>query len=159
MRNPLSAVRPARSALLLTLTTTGLLATGTLLAAPPADGMRGHGLRAADTNNDKAVSAEEFDAMRAAHLARLDGNNDGFVTFEEHKAAREARAREHFLARHDVDGDGRISVDEMADRGGNHFERMDRNRDGAISGDELRRHHRGGSHARGGHGAAAEGGR
>lgn len=144
MRNSNRISRARRPALLAALAATGLLAAGLLVAAPQGKGdMHGDFLETLDANGDGAVSTQEFDTMRAAHLAELDGNNDGLVTFEEHKAAREARAREHFVSRHDKDGDGRVSVDEMAIRGEGHFERMDRDGNGSISRDELRqrRHH------------------
>lgn len=133
----------ARPVLFAALAAAGVLAAGALFAAPrqsPGD-MHGH-FAELDANGDGSISADEFDALRVRHLARLDGNNDGFVTFEEHKAAREARARERFTGRHDRDGDGRVSVDEMADRGDDHFGRMDRNDDGTVTPDELRSRHR-----------------
>ena len=132
---------------------TGLLAAGILVAAPPAgdhDGMhRMHRMGAAfldkvDANKDGNISQAEHDAMRAAHLGELDRNNDGFVTFEEQKAAREARkaareatAAERFTKRHDKDGDGRVSVDELAQRGEGMFERMDTNKDGMVTREEM----------------------
>ena len=154
MRNPNRISRTRRPALFAALAATGLLAAGLAIAAPQGKaGMHGSSFETLDANGDGAVSTQEFDAVRAAHLAELDGNNDGMVSFDEHKAAREARIRAHFVSRHDQDGDGRVSVDEMAVRGEGHFERMDRNGDGSITRDELRRrHHRG---MRGEHGQEA----
>lgn len=138
-----------RNSLLLALLATGVLATGTLLAQP-ADGKRIHivhhldgMLEQADANGDGNISQAEHDAMRAAHLAEMDANNDGFVTYAEHKAAMEARAQAHFTKRHDKDGDGRVSVDEMAERGAGMFERMDADGDGMVTAGELRQGHRG----------------
>lgn len=133
-----------RPALFAALVAAGALAAGVLVAAPrqaPGDVHEGR-FAELDANGDGNISAGEFDALRARHLAQLDGNNDGFVTFDEHKAAREAMAREHFTRRHDRDGDGRVSVDEMADRGDGRFERMDGNDDGVVSQDEMRPRHR-----------------
>jgi Ca2+-binding EF-hand superfamily protein len=140
-----------RNSLLLALLATGVLATGTLLAEPADGGKRIHivkhldggMLEMADANGDGNISQAEHDAMRAAHLAELDANNDGFVTYAEHKAAMEARAQKHFIKRHDKDGDGRVSVDEMAEHGDGMFERMDANGDGMVTAEELRQGHRG----------------
>ena len=141
-----------RNSLLLALLATGVLAAGTLVAAPQdverikivhrMGGMDGM-LEQADTNKDGNISRAEHDAMRAAHLARLDGNNDGFVTHAEHRAAMEARMAEHFTKRHDKNGDGRVSVDEMAAMGEGMFERMDANKDGMVTPEEMKQGHRG----------------
>ena len=146
---------PTPRTLALATLATGLLTAGILVAAPPAgdharDGMhRMHKMGAAfldkiDANKDGNISQAEHDAMRAAHLAELDGNNDGYVTFDEQQAAREARraAREarqveRFTARHDKNGDGRVSVDELAQRGDGMFERMDANGDGMVTREEM----------------------
>ena len=139
MRN----ANPTRTSLLLALLATGVIAAGTLVAAPQDDGPvhiihpMGGLLEKADANGDGNISQAEHDAMRAAHLAELDGNNDGFVTLDEQQAAREARAAERFL-RHDKDGDGRVSVDELAERGEGRFERMDANGDGMLTAEEMK---------------------
>lgn len=61
-------------------------------------GMRGghrgghHGMkmmRSADTDNDGAISQDEFTAAALQHFDRMDANSDGQVTQEERKAARE----------------------------------------------------------------------
>ena len=136
---------PTPRTLALATLATGLLAAG-ILAAAPQDGERMHRvhkmgaafLDSIDANKDGNISQAEHDAMRATHLAELDRNNDGFVTYEEHKAARDARARDHFAKRHDKDGDGRVSIDEMAERGEGMFDRMDANDDGMVTQEEMR---------------------
>ena len=64
-----------------------------------AEGRRGRGgrdgptrmLRRADSNNDEAVSAEEFDAMIEARFARLDTDGSGTITQAERDAAKQNR--------------------------------------------------------------------
>ena len=137
-----------RNSLLLALLATGALAAGTLFAAPPAgEGMHrihkmgGAFLAKADANKDGNISQAEHDALRAAHLAELDRNNDGFVTYDEHKVAMEARAREMFTKHHDQNGDGRVSVDEMAERGEGMFQRLDADKDGMVTAEEMKAGH------------------
>jgi Ca2+-binding EF-hand superfamily protein len=132
MRNSTVIRRPA---LLAAIAATGLLAAGILVAAPGGKG--GKFFEGLDANGDGAISQQEVAAKKAAHARELDGNNDGFVDYDEMKAAREARAREHFTKRHDANGDGRVSLDEMQSRGGNMFERLDGNNDGTITRDEM----------------------
>jgi hypothetical protein len=57
-------------------------------------GMRGHGggmkmMKMADTNNDGAVSQDEFAAAAANRFARIDANNDGKISKEERQAHRQ----------------------------------------------------------------------
>ena len=140
---------PTRTPLLLALLATSLLAAATATAAPSDRPGRGAMFAHLDTNKDGNITRAEHDAARAQRLAGLDANKDGFVTYEEHEAAKERRARDSFARRHDEDGDGRVSVDEMADRGEQMFERMDANDDGVVSADEaqtMRGHRRGGAH-------------
>jgi hypothetical protein len=42
----------------------------------------------ADTNNDQAVSKDEFRAAYAANFAKADSNNDGSISTDERKAMR-----------------------------------------------------------------------
>lgn len=56
-------------------------------------GKRGGGggmkmLALADTNNDQAVSQDEFRAAYASNFAKADSNNDGSISTEERKAMR-----------------------------------------------------------------------
>ena len=157
---------PTPRVLALATLATGLLAAGILVAAPQDAGhgkhrmhqTGGNFLEKIDTDKDGNISKAEHEAARAKQaaaraerLAQVDRNNDGFVTFEEQKAAREAwkaqreaKAGERFVKRHDKNGDGRVAVAEMAamaDRGAVMFERMDANKDGMVSKDEMRQGH------------------
>jgi Ca2+-binding EF-hand superfamily protein len=55
---------------------------------PMADMMRARNdaLKAADTNGDQSISADEFKAYVDAEFKKLDTNNDGFVTEDEMRA-------------------------------------------------------------------------
>lgn len=136
-----------RNSLLLALLATGVLAAGTLAAAPQDDDHMGHGMarmmEKVDTNKDGNISRAEHDAMRSTHLAEMDGNGDGFVTFGEHKAAMEARMAARFTQRHDENGDGRVSVDEIDAHHDGMFERMDADKDGIVTPEEMKAGHKG----------------
>ena len=141
---------PFRHPLLLALLATSLFAAGTLQAAPEDRPGRGGMFAHLDADKDGNITRAEHDAARAQRLAGLDANRDGFVSYEEHEAAKERRAREMFTKRHDENGDGRVSVDEMSDRGEGMFERLDADKDGVVSAEEARQaraDRRGGRHA------------
>ena len=128
---------PFRRPVVLALLATSLFATGTLQAAPGERSI-GAGLFAhVDTDKDGVITRAEHDAARAQRLARLDADADGFVTWEEHEAAKERRARETFPRRHDENGDGRVSIDEMSDHGEGLFERLDADKDGVVSAEDA----------------------
>jgi len=52
-------------------------------------------LRRADTNNDQAISREEFDAMIEARFAKLDTDGSGAITEAEREAAKANRKGRH----------------------------------------------------------------
>ncbi|SHE46380.1 EF hand [Thermomonas hydrothermalis] len=52
-------------------------------------------------------------------------------------SAQQVQRAGDYLARMDTDGDGRVSRSEYLDWMGYAFDRMDRNRDGVLSADEL----------------------
>lgn len=136
-----------RNSLLLALLATGVLAAGTLVAAPQDDDHKGHRMAGmmekVDANKDGNISRAEHDAVRAAHQAEMDANNDGYVTYTEHKAAMEARMAARFTERHDENGDGRVSVDEVDAHHDGMFQRMDADKDGIVTPEEMKAAHAG----------------
>ncbi|HET7817503.1 MAG TPA: calcium-binding protein [Sphingomicrobium sp.] len=82
----------------------------------------------------KVHTRAEVQAKVAEHFARLDTNRDGFVTKAEAEAGKQAmrgKMRERFAERLEGRGEGQAGA-RLADRGAA-FDRLDTNRDGAIS--------------------------
>ncbi len=116
-------------------------------------------IRMLDTDGDGRVSQAEFtakDGKTAADFARIDTNRDGFVTAAEMDAykARKDSGKDHGQSGHqqsgagnmgnmraaDTDGDGRVSRAEHTAWSAAEFSRMDSNRDGFLSSDEMEAH-------------------
>lgn len=137
-----------------------LLGAGTLLA-------QGHRVRAgagqgpdcpqtwdrmvekADTNKDGKISKEEFLAFHP-RFEKLDADKDGTVTKEEilADAPNEERAEKMF-ERHDANGDGKLTVQELNSRREEMFGKMDKDGNGTLEKGEFvpgcqQRRHRGG---------------
>jgi len=91
-------------------------------------------IRRMDTNNDGKISRDEWRG-KAEAFDKLDSNNDGFLTREELGAAI-GRARQRGIQQMDANSDSKISRDEWK---GNpkRFDRLDTNKDGVITQDEL----------------------
>lgn len=120
-----------------------------------------------DTDKDGKLSRAELEAHRAAHFAEADTNKDGKLSVEELTAMHAKRAAERagkgaakMLEHLDEDGDGALSLAEMAahKRGEKMFSRIDQDEDGMLSKaelDEAREHMK--KHGRGhGHGHSDE---
>jgi len=116
-----------------------------------AKGPRSAGqFRAADTNGDDKLSRAEVEKAMPQLLGKfdsIDANKDGQISRGElrawkqaHKSERQAKAAERF--RHaDTDGDGAISraeAEQHAPRLARKFDRIDSNKDGKLTQDELR---------------------
>ena len=143
----------------------GLLATTAVLAQsaapPPAGG--GHErwkeradakFGEADSNHDGNISQSEWQSARLReaneHFQRLDGNRDGKLSRTEMEAARGERmgkrhgqraAHRERIKALDKDGDQQLSRAEIGDempRLAQDFDRLDGNRDGKLSREEIR---------------------
>lgn len=138
-----------------------VIGTSSLALAAPGDQQRGEGQRAGgapmiaqmfkslDTDGDGAVTQEELAAAGpAAAFAQADANGDGalegaeLTAFQDaQEAAREARRQQMMLNRLDADKDGKLSLEELqANRRGGPdriFDRLDANDDGTVSAEEM----------------------
>lgn len=98
---------------------------------------------AAGPGNDQVRAAQE--QRRAAVFVRLDANHDGMLSLEEWSAGRQAAARQvrqrqirQQLRRMDVNRDRAVSREEW--RGTPEvFDRLDADKDGKVTGAEMRR--------------------
>jgi len=137
---------------ILALTAVALASVATIAAAQTAPaGHRGafmERLKAADTNGDGMLSQSEAAALPhlAKHFAEIDADHNGQVTADELHAFMQARrgqfAKKAF-ATLDANGDGKVSRDEFLAQAAARFDRMDANKDGALTPDELHGAHRG----------------
>lgn len=114
------------------------------------------GLRAADLNNDRRISREEFDQhepfanfseeKREEMFTRLDTNSDGFL---DHQEGRRKKGEKRPVFGHlDLNGDGKIDFEEFQKSPRidqldeaeqlKIFQRIDRDDDGGISEEEFR---------------------
>lgn len=107
-------------------------------------------LERADADKSGDVTFEEFAAAMNGRFANADADGDGKMTvgeiageIERMRAERMAR---RLIERFDSDGDGALTKAEVEARQRKMFALMDRNDDGKISADEMRR--RGEGHGR-----------
>lgn len=99
-----------------------------------------------DTNKDGALSKEEIAAARDKQFDRLDKNHDGQIAADELPQPPTGAPRgpggvggglRDFLARFDVDGDGKISKAEYLGGPNPLLDFLDANHDGAVSKEEF----------------------
>ena len=109
-----------------------------------------------DTNNDGQISRSEYTAGIQQMFSELDANNDGVVTAAEAEAGKDAPhngttysdstrdnlgrperiGREQFKDL-DQNGDGRVTLEEVSAGCTATFDKLDTNRDGTLSRQEL----------------------
>lgn len=94
-----------------------------------------------DADGDGRISREEVPERMRSRFDRMDANGDGFIEDEElQRMGRPMRGRGNPVERlrqMDVDGDGRLSRNEVPEPMARRFDRMDANGDGYIDQDEL----------------------
>ena len=142
---------------ILALTALALAAGSTLVLADAGNGAAPHRgafmerLKAADTNGDGMLSQQEAAALPriAENFAAIDANKDGYVTFDELRAFMKAKHGQHgahaFKAA-DANGDGKVSRDEFLAAAAARFDKMDANKDGFLTPEEIKAGHRHGPH-------------
>ena len=96
-----------------------------------------------DTDKSGTVSLEEFLARRGDFLSEADTDDDGSITAAEIADAMERRRNlrraERMIERMDMDGDGKLTMEEIDSRGRKRFALLDVNDDGEIAESEARR--------------------
>lgn len=98
-----------------------------------------------DTDGDGSITIVEIKARAVEKFAQQDTNGDGILTVEELTTAMLERARTHteekierMISWRDTDGDGALSQAELGGGMGERmFNRLDANKDGAISEEEF----------------------
>ncbi|HEY8520016.1 MAG TPA: hypothetical protein VIN61_08055 [Gammaproteobacteria bacterium] len=109
-----------------------------------------------DTNGDGVIERDEFEASRRSQFERADADGDGYLSDDELRALPErggmggrghSRGRRwagrmpdvggQALARHDTDGDGRLSAQEFLAAESPMLRRLDTDRDGRITRQEA----------------------
>ncbi len=111
------------------------------------DFRRGRGRGAAmienfDSNGDGQLTQAEIDAVRADRFAEFDTDGNGELTLSEYEALWLDAMRERMVDRFqslDDDGDAIVTTGEFVDPFAAVVSRMDRNDDGVLSLDDMRR--------------------
>ena len=112
------------------------------------DGQRGSPmLRGLDANGDGRIERAEFDAPHRAAFTEADANGNGKLEQEEASTYMEVRKRLHreaFFKHLDKDGDGALSEDELRKMSDRRWRRLDADGDGELTVDDIprRRHQR-----------------
>ena len=106
----------------------------------PSPARFGERLKDMDTNKDGVITLDEFLARRDPTFARFDKNNDGVVDRDEFEAFAKESANywiKRFIKRFDADRDGRISKEEFAKARKERFAMRDLDGDGRLGLEDL----------------------
>jgi Ca2+-binding EF-hand superfamily protein len=130
----------------LTIIGVGIATTGSAFADDKkrkGKGKRGVNIERIDTDKSGTISLEEFASVGMGKMIAADKDGDGILSTDEVSAAMEAerkrRREEAMMKRLDVNGDGSITVAELQDRMSKQFALLDRNSDGSLSEEEIRK--------------------
>lgn len=130
----------------LTIIGVGIATTGSAFADDKkrkGKGKRGVNIERIDTDKSGTISLEEFASVGMGKMIAADKDGDGILSTDEVSAAMEAerkrRREEAMMKRLDVNGDGSITVAELQDRMNKQFALLDRNSDGSLSKEEIRK--------------------
>lgn len=130
----------------LTIISVGIATTGSAFADDKkrkGKGKRGVNIERIDTDKSGTISLEEFASVGMGKMIAADKDGDGILSTDEVSAAMEAerkrRREEAMMKRLDVNGDGSITVAELQDRMSKQFTVLDRNSDGSLSEEEIRK--------------------
>jgi Ca2+-binding EF-hand superfamily protein len=118
-----------------------LLATSSLAFAAYAHG-EGKGLARFDRDGNGVVTRSEMRTTESERFDKIDTNHDGQLSGDEIQAAHREAAAKHFAAK-DTDKDGKLSRAEVAKMPDAMFARIDANKDGFLTPDELAQAHQG----------------
>lgn len=130
----------------LTIIGVGIATTGSAFADDKkrkGKGKRGVNIERIDTDKSGTISLEEFASVGMGKMIAADKDGNGILSTDEVSAAMEAerkrRREEAMMKRLDVNGDGSITVAELQDRMSKQFALLDRNSDGSLSEEEIRK--------------------
>jgi Ca2+-binding EF-hand superfamily protein len=101
-----------------------------------------------DTNKDGKLTKDELGKMPEEFQKRVDSNGDGAITQAEMEAAKGKMHEKHGRGPGDPMGDKTVTREDMKAKAVEHFTRMDANKDGKVTKDELKQGH-GKGHGRG----------
>ncbi|MBN8815225.1 MAG: EF-hand domain-containing protein [Sphingomonas sp.] len=115
-----------------------LFVAAVMLAAPAL----AQDVMAADANHDGKITRAEFAAARLANFNRLDRNGDGVVSQADTPTIARLRPQiqasfQQFIAMADLNHDGQVTRDELANAPMPVFDRADVNHDGVIDASEM----------------------